>query len=344
MDALRRRLRRRDRTGRRAPGPCPRPPACSSAAAPRRGWRPASCAASWRHPRLRAGAEVTVECNPEDASAERLAAYRRAGVTRALLRGPVHRAPRAGRASAAATTPATVAPAPLGGLGGRLRLVQRGPHLRGGRARSDDDWERLAAHDVLALAHPPPHVSAYALTVEPGTPLAAEPAPPPRRRRRRPGATSGPTSCSSGAGYRWEEISNWALPGHGCRAQPPLLGPGRLPGHRLGGPLAPRRDAAGGTCGPRSATWPPSRPAARRWPATSGLTGEQRAVRGPGAGPAHPPGRARRPPWRPHAELDGLVERARRAGGAHPAGAGSWPTRVTARLEVGGRTPGNLRP
>ena len=29
--------------------------------------------------------------------------------------------------------------------------------------------------------------------------------------------TSGPTPCCRPAGYRWEEISNWARPGHGCR-------------------------------------------------------------------------------------------------------------------------------
>ena len=33
----------------------------------------------------------------------------------------------------------------------------------------------------------------------------------------RPGATSWPTPILADAGYAWEEISNWALPGHECR-------------------------------------------------------------------------------------------------------------------------------
>ena len=33
----------------------------------------------------------------------------------------------------------------------------------------------------------------------------------------RPTATRPPTGCSGPPGYRWEEISNWARPGHDCR-------------------------------------------------------------------------------------------------------------------------------
>ena len=62
----------------------------------------------------------------------------------------------------------------------------------GAATESDADWA-ATLEDVLSLAHPPPHVSAYGLTVEPGTPLAAGPGAPPRRRRRRPAATSTPT-------------------------------------------------------------------------------------------------------------------------------------------------------
>ncbi len=59
-------------------------------------------------------------------------------------------------------------------------------------------------------------MSAYALTVEPGTPLAADPARHPdddvladRYERA--------DERLAAAGYRWEEVSNWARPGHGCR-------------------------------------------------------------------------------------------------------------------------------
>ena len=85
----------------------------------------------------------------------------------------------------------------------------------GAATESDDDWAATLDH-VLALDHPPPHLSAYGLTVEPGTPLAADPARHPdddveARRYERAEAVL------TAAGYRWEEISNWARPGHECR-------------------------------------------------------------------------------------------------------------------------------
>ena len=43
--------------------------------------------------------------------------------------------------------------------------------ILGAATESDDDWARTL-DDVLTLEHPPPHLSAYGLTVEPGTPLA----------------------------------------------------------------------------------------------------------------------------------------------------------------------------
>jgi coproporphyrinogen III oxidase-like Fe-S oxidoreductase len=87
--------------------------------------------------------------------------------------------------------------------------------ILGGAGETDDDWERSLA-DVLGLDAPPPHLSAYALTVEPGTPLAADP-------DRHPdddvqaGRYEATDRILGAAGYRWEEISNWALPGHRCR-------------------------------------------------------------------------------------------------------------------------------
>jgi oxygen-independent coproporphyrinogen-3 oxidase len=69
---------------------------------------------------------------------------------------------------------------------------------------------------VLSCDPPPPHLSAYGLTVEPGTPLAGDPARHPdedaeARRYEIADETLG------GAGLGWYEISNWALPGHECR-------------------------------------------------------------------------------------------------------------------------------
>ncbi|HXW39022.1 MAG TPA: hypothetical protein VEJ44_04955, partial [Acidimicrobiales bacterium] len=86
--------------------------------------------------------------------------------------------------------------------------------ILGAAAESDVDWDSTL-ETVTALRHPPPHLSVYALTPEPGTPLAADP-------RRRPdddvqAARYERTEATlSAAGYGWEEISNWARPGHGC--------------------------------------------------------------------------------------------------------------------------------
>jgi oxygen-independent coproporphyrinogen-3 oxidase len=71
-----------------------------------------------------------------------------------------------------------------------------------------------------ALAAGPDHISAYALIVEDGTPLA---------RRIRRGELAAPDDDDladkylladqllEGAGYEWYELSNWAHPGHPCR-------------------------------------------------------------------------------------------------------------------------------
>jgi putative oxygen-independent coproporphyrinogen III oxidase len=162
-----------------------------------------------RHPE----AEVTVECNPEDVDPDRLATYRAAGVTRISL-GVQSTVPHVlaglGRrhgAEQAAEAARTVAAA--GFASWNLDLII------GGAGEADADWER-SLEDVLTLETPPPHVSAYALTVEPGTPLAAT-------QDRHPDEDAQADRYETtdrlltGRGYRWEEISNWALPGHECR-------------------------------------------------------------------------------------------------------------------------------
>ena len=161
----------------------------------------------------RSGAEVTVECNPEDVTPDLLATYRSAGVTRISLgvqstvghvleglgrrHGPAH------------VTAAAAAVAGAGFASWNMDLIL------GGAGERDEDWER-SLDDVLGLPSPPPHLSAYALTVEPGTPLDRAP-------DRHPdddvqaGRYETTDRVLSTAGYRWEEISNWALPGHECR-------------------------------------------------------------------------------------------------------------------------------
>ncbi len=158
-------------------------------------------------------AEVTVECNPEDVSSERLRTYRAGGVDRLSL-GVQSTVPHvlAGLGRVHGAAEGLEAAAAVGGAGFRTWNADL---IIGGAGETDTDWERSLG-DLLELAHPPPHLSAYTLTVEPGTPLA-------RRRGSHPdeevlAARYERTDRVLGAaGYRWEEISNWALPGHGCR-------------------------------------------------------------------------------------------------------------------------------
>jgi oxygen-independent coproporphyrinogen-3 oxidase len=161
----------------------------------------------------RAGAEVTVECNPEDVDTVRLAAYRAAGVTRisvGIQSTSEHVLRDLGRRHGT----------------GALESVATAVHdvgfeswnadlIIGAVAEHDDDLARTL-DDVLGLDHPPPHVSAYALTPEPGTPLGQDPRRHPdddvvARRYELVDARLGDE------GYRWEEISNWSLPGHEAR-------------------------------------------------------------------------------------------------------------------------------
>ena len=159
------------------------------------------------------GAEVTVECNPDTVTAPLLAAYRAAGVTR-LSFGVQSMVPSVLEALGRRHTVDNVrrAVALAAGAGFPTYNVDL---IFGAAGESPDDWRRTL-DAVLALDPPPPHVSAYALTVEPGTPLAADPA-------RRPDdddqagkyLTADAVLCA--AGLSWYEISNWARPGHECR-------------------------------------------------------------------------------------------------------------------------------
>jgi oxygen-independent coproporphyrinogen-3 oxidase len=89
--------------------------------------------------------------------------------------------------------------------------------IYGAAGESLDDWRATLE---AALALDPPHVSAYALTVEPGTPLG---------RRVAAGTVAAPDDDDQaakyeladdvlgGSGRAWYEVSNWARPGHECR-------------------------------------------------------------------------------------------------------------------------------
>src|SRR5205814_3626900 len=85
--------------------------------------------------------------------------------------------------------------------------------IYGAAGEAAADW---AATLEAVLALDPPHVSAYALTVEPGTPLALD-------RGRHPDDDDQADKylmsdqALSAAGLSSYAISNWARPGHECR-------------------------------------------------------------------------------------------------------------------------------
>ncbi len=158
-----------------------------------------------------ADAEITVECNPDDVSIELVRQYVDAGVTRVSI----------GVQSMAGHV--------LGALGRRhdQRNVERAVEavrtvglptfnldvIYGAAGESLADWEHTIAA-VVALD--PPHVSAYGLTVEPGTPLAEQPDrhPDDDDQADKYEAADGRLVAHGLANY---EISNWARPGHECR-------------------------------------------------------------------------------------------------------------------------------
>lgn len=156
------------------------------------------------------GAEITVECNPDDVTTDLLSTYVDAGVNRISLGvqslvphvltalGRIHDPENVQRAAAAAR---------------QLGLALNVDLIYGAAGESRDDWAETVRR---AIDLGPAHVSAYALTVEAGTALWRDVA-------RHPDDDDQAdkyeiaTDLLGAAGFEWYEISNWAQPGHRCR-------------------------------------------------------------------------------------------------------------------------------
>jgi len=159
---------------------------------------------------LAPGAEVTVECNPDDIDRARVDTYAAGGVTRLSI-GVQSMVPEVLRSLGREHDPANVTRAADAarsvGVPFNIDLVY------GATGETMEQWRRTLE---AAVDLGPSHVSAYALTVESGTPLAADPA-------RHPDDDTQAdeyelaTELLGAAGYEWYEISNWARPGHECR-------------------------------------------------------------------------------------------------------------------------------
>ncbi|MGH9107111.1 MAG: radical SAM family heme chaperone HemW, partial [Acidimicrobiales bacterium] len=162
---------------------------------------------------LAAGAEVTVECNPETVTPEKLSVYRSSGVTR-LSFGAQSMVPHVLASLGREHDPANVRRAAEQAGQAGFEEAYNIDLIFGAAGESIADW-RASLEQVLALDPPPAHVSAYALTVEPGTPLAACP-------RRHPDDDDQADkylladAVLADHGLEWYEISNWAKPGARC--------------------------------------------------------------------------------------------------------------------------------
>jgi putative oxygen-independent coproporphyrinogen III oxidase len=156
-------------------------------------------------------AEVTVECNPDDVTGLVLREYARHGVNRVSI-GVQSMDPDVLAALGRWHAPANVASAAAAVRAVGLPTFNL-DLIYGGAGESLAYWEATvrAALDLCV-----PHVSAYALTVEPGTPLAGQP-------ERHPDDDDLADKYEvadellSSAGLSNYEVSNWALPGHECR-------------------------------------------------------------------------------------------------------------------------------
>jgi len=159
------------------------------------------------------GAEVTVECNPEDASSGLFDTWLGAGVTRVSF-GAQSMVPEVlaglGRLHAPGSVELAVALAHRAGFSSVNSDL-----IFGGAGETDAAWSQTLGA-ILALHVPPQHVSCYALTVEPGTPLAADASRHPDEDEQA-GRYETADAVLEAAGYRWYEVSNWARPGHECR-------------------------------------------------------------------------------------------------------------------------------
>ncbi len=152
-------------------------------------------------------AEVTVECNPDDVTDELLATYLDAGVNRVSI-GVQSMVPHVlsalGRWHHPDNVEHAVESVRRSGVGTwNIDLIY------GGAGETSADWEHTVR---LAIELGPPHISAYGLTVEPGTPLAAQPG-------RHPDDDDLADKYEladdlfTAAGRQNYEVSNWAVPG-----------------------------------------------------------------------------------------------------------------------------------
>ncbi len=157
------------------------------------------------------GAEVTVECNPDDVSEAMFRIFVEHGVNRisfGVQSMQAHVLASLGRTHDPDNVRRGVEAARRVGLSSFNLDVIYGAH-----GETVDDWVRTV-RDVIELD--PPHVSAYGLTVEGGTPLAERPEQHPDDDVQAE-MYEVVDDLLVGVGLANYEVSNWARPGHESR-------------------------------------------------------------------------------------------------------------------------------
>jgi oxygen-independent coproporphyrinogen-3 oxidase len=157
------------------------------------------------------GAEVTIECNPDDVTVEMYRTFHAAGVNRVSI-GVQSMVPSVLAALGRTHDPDNVRRAVAAVRAAGIETFNL-DLIYGGAGETLADW-RATLEGAIELQ--PPHISAYALTVEAGTPLALEP-------ERHPDDDDLADKYEladellTAAGLANYEVSNWARPGHECR-------------------------------------------------------------------------------------------------------------------------------
>ncbi len=157
------------------------------------------------------GAEVTVECNPDDVTVEMMRTYRAGGVNRISM-GVQSMVPHVLAALDRGHTPENVERAVTGVREAGIERFNL-DLIYGAAGESLGDWRETVAG---AIALGPTHVSAYALKVEAGTPLAERPELHPDDDDLADKYEVADEMLAA-AGLANYEVSNWARPGHECR-------------------------------------------------------------------------------------------------------------------------------
>ncbi len=164
---------------------------------------------------ITADAEITIECNPDSVDQAKLGGYRAAGANRVSL-GVQSLVPSVLAALGRTHDPDNVVKAVDGARAAGFERLSVDV-IFGAAGETLDDW-RATVDGVVGLE--PDHISAYALTVVPSTPLgrhiAAGTTPPPDEDDQA-SKYEVADAVFADAGFDWYEISNWARPGEACR-------------------------------------------------------------------------------------------------------------------------------